>query len=153
MHVIVSTVFYHNCLVTRNSVGVCLFLLHFMINISLYDIYEMLKTEHTLQFRYFSTDWCKALLLYHLIRDINTRTRQIQMSFQAGSKALWRCSRTCVHTQAVPLISPQFAIFSTSTKASLLQPAGPSLQVCVSVLRAYRHLARLTLTEARVWTR
>lgn len=62
--------------------------------------------------------------------------------------------RTCVHTQAVPLIFSQLAVFSTSTKASPLhQAAGPSLQVCVSVLRAYRHLARLTLTEARVWTR
>lgn len=64
---------------------------------------------------------------------------------------LWQ--DVCVHTQAVRLISSQLAIFSTSTKASLLQPAGPSLQVRVSVLRAHRHLARLTLTEARVWTR
>lgn len=107
-----------------------------------------------------STDWCKNVLLYHLSEDINTRIRlkvtlmiQTQMTFQAGGNALWHHGWTCVHTQAVPLISSQLAIFSTSTKASPLQPAGPSLQVCVSVLRAYRHLARLTLTEARVWTR
>lgn len=49
-------------------------------------------------------------------------------------------------------VSSQLAVSSTSTKALLLQPAGPSLQVCVSVLRARRHLAGLTLTEACVWT-
>lgn len=49
-------------------------------------------------------------------------------------------------------VSSQLAVSFKSTKALLLQPAGPSLQVCVSVLRAHRHLAGLTLTAACVWT-